>query len=176
MIEIRSRFPIRPNAEYAVRVAGRLQLPFDRRQKTRQVARLVSGEQVAIALPSGQVLRGGDWIVASDGRVIEVVAQAERLLHVVCASPTELARCAYHLGNRHVPVQVGDGWLRIAEDHVLVEMLKGLGAIVNAIDAPFEPEAGAYGSHGHGHDHAPRAKIHEFGEGVVEGRAADLKK
>ena len=64
MIEIRSRFPIRPNAEYAVRVAGRLQLPFDRRQKTRQVARLVSGEQVAIALPSGQVLRGGDWIVS----------------------------------------------------------------------------------------------------------------
>ena len=174
MIEIRSRFPIRPNPEYAVRVAGRLQLPFDRRQKTRQVARLVSGEQVAIALPAGQVLRGGDWIVASDGRVIEVVAQAERVLHVVCAGPTQLARCAYHLGNRHVPVQVGDGWLRIAADHVLEEMLKGLGAVVNAIDAPFEPEAGAYGPQGHDHHHASGGKIHEFGEGVAEGRAADL--
>lgn len=164
MLEIRSRFPVRPHAYDGPRAGGQLELPFDRRCRTRQLARLASGEQVAVALPAGQVLRGGDWVVASDGRIIEIVAQAERVLHVVCAGPRELARCAYHLGNRHVPVQVGDGWLRIAADHVLEEMLKGLDAVVNSIDAPFEPEAGAYAMHAHHHEHADGAKIHEYGE------------
>src|SRR3954452_16175936 len=107
MVSIVSRFPRRPNAAYPVDIRDRLELPFDRRQKTRQRATLVSGEEVAIELPRGQVMRGGDWVVASDGRVIEVVASAERVLHVECDSPEALARAAYHLGNRHVPVQVG---------------------------------------------------------------------
>jgi urease accessory protein len=180
MIEIRSRFPLKPNPEYRVDVRGQLVLPFDLRQKSRLRATLTSGEEVAIVLPRGQVLRGGDWVVASDGRVIEVVAKREKVLHVLCAAPQLLIRAAYHLGNRHVPVQVGEGWLRIAADHVLEEMLKGLGATVSATEAPFEPEAGAYGGH-HRHDDEPAhgAKIHEFGraphpqgEGVVEkGRA-----
>ena len=167
MIEIRSRLSIHSNA---VSVAGRLQLTFERRSKSRQLARLVSGESVAIVLPPGEVLRGGDRVVTSDGRVIEVVAQSESVLHVVCATPRELVRCAYHLGNRHVAVQVGDGWLRIAADHVLEAMLKGLGAIVSPIEAPFEPETGAYASHSHHgaakHDHA--ARIHEYG--ATDGR------
>ena len=165
MLEIRSRFPLKPNPEYRVKVRGQLVLPFELRQKSRQRASLVSGEEVAIVLPRGQVLRGGDWVVASDGRVIEVLAQPEKVLHVLCATPNALARAAYHLGNRHVPVQLGDGWLRIAADHVLEEMLKGLGATLIAAEAPFEPEAGAYGAHhrydnesGHG------GKIHEFGK------------
>jgi urease accessory protein len=100
------------------------------------------------------VLRGGDLVVASDGRVVEVVAAAERVLHVECASATELARCAYHLGNRHVPVQIGDGFLRLGADHVLEQMLKRLGATVSSLQAPFEPEAGAYaGGHHHAEDH-----------------------
>jgi len=97
------------------------------------------------------VLRGGDLVQASDGRVIEVVAEPEALLHVTCGSPAALARAAYHLGNRHVPVQVGEGYLRLAADHVLEAMLKGLGATVTPINAPFEPEAGAYASGGHHH-------------------------
>ena len=125
MLEIRSRFPRKPNAAYGVKVHGMLRLPFDRRTKTRQRATLVSGEEVAIELPRGQVLRGGDWVVASDGRVIEVVAEAERLLHVECDDAEHLARAAYHLGNRHVPVQVGPGWLRLAADHVLEENVEG---------------------------------------------------
>jgi urease accessory protein len=163
MVEIRSRLPLRPNDAYGVEVRGELRLPFERRQKSRQRAVLASGEEVAIALPRGQVLRGGDWVVASDGRVIEVVAEIEQVLHVECATPEALARAAYHLGNRHVPVQVGDGWLRLGADHVLEGMLEGLGARVTAMEAPFEPEAGAYAAH-HRHDNESGhgGKIHEF--------------
>ena len=164
MVSIVSRFPRKPNAAYPVKLAGELRLPFDRRQKTRQRAHLASGEEVAIELPRGEVMRGGDWVVASDGRVIEVVAEYERVLHVECASPRELARAAYHLGNRHVPVQVGEGWLRIADDHVLARMLDALGAKVSMVEAAFEPEAGAYGAGHHHHDHESThgGRIHDF--------------
>ena len=163
MVEIRVRLPLRPNPDYNVEVKGMLRLPFERRQKSRQRATLISGEEVTIMLPRGEVLRGGDWVIASDGRVIEVVAAVEKILHVECASPQALARAAYHLGNRHVAVQVGDGWLRIADDHVLAEMLAGLGATVRAMEAPFEPEAGAYAPH-HRHDNESGhgGRIHEF--------------
>ena len=149
MIEIQSRIP-RDGRTFEVR--GTLRLAFDQRQKSRLRARLASGEEVALLLPRGTLLRGGDLVGASDGRVIEVVAEPERVLHVECASPVELARCAYHLGNRHVPVQLGEGWLRIAADHVLAEMLAKLGARVTPIEAPFEPEAGAYSGGHHHHD------------------------
>ena len=165
MVEIRSRIPLEPGPAYAVRVADKLQLPFERRQKSRQRATLVSGEEVAIDLPRGQVLRGGDRVVASDGRVIEIVAQPERVLHIECETPRALVSAAYHLGNRHVPVEVGDAWLRIAYDHVLERMLQGMGAKLEILDAPFEPEAGAYGAH-HRHDNESGhgGRIHEFGK------------
>jgi len=164
LISVVSRFPRKPGAAYPVTVHDRLQLPFDKRQKTRQRATLVSGEEVAIELPRGLVMRGGDWVVASDGRVIEVVASPERVLHVECDTPEALARAAYHLGNRHVPVQVGAGWLRIAEDHVLARMLEALGARYSLLAAPFEPEAGAYGAGHHHHDHESThgGRIHDF--------------
>ncbi|HSA89165.1 MAG TPA: urease accessory protein UreE [Burkholderiales bacterium] len=120
----------------------KLTLPFELRQKSRLRARLDSGEEVALILPRGRVLRGGDRVAAADGRELEIVAAPEKLLHIESG---ELARVAYHLGNRHVPLQVGPGFLRIAEDHVLEEMVRGLGARVSHVEAPFEPEAGAYG-------------------------------
>ena len=163
MIEIHSRFPFRPRAEYRAQVSGELRLPFERRQKSRQRATLESGEEVAIALPRGEVLRGGDWIVASDGRIIEVVAAVERVLHAECESPQALARAASHLGNRHVAVQVGPGWLRIVEDHVLAGMLEGLGARITPMNAAFEPEAGAYARHSHDNESGHGGRIHEFG-------------
>ena len=123
--------------------AGRLSLAFERRQRSRQRAMLDSGEEIGMVMPRGEVLRGGDCVLASDGRVFEVVSAPERLLHVEAPS---LARIAYHLGNRHVPVQVGEGFLRIAEDHVLEDMLRRLGASVTHVEAPFEPETGAYTS------------------------------
>ena len=127
----------------AAGVAGRMRLAFEHRCRSRQRARLDSGEEIGLVLPRGQVLRGGDRVLASDGRVFEVVSAPERLLHVEAPC---LARIAYHLGNRHVPVQLGAGFLRIAEDPVLEDMLRKLGARVTALEAPFEPEAGAYHS------------------------------
>ena len=149
MVEIHSRLPREGRSP---EVRGTLKLAFDQRQKSRLRAHLASGEEVALLLPRGTLLRGGDLVAASDGRVIEVVAEPERVLHIECASPVDLARCAYHLGNRHVAVQVGEGWLRIAADHVLAGMLAKLGARVTTIDAPFEPEAGAYSDGHHHHD------------------------
>jgi urease accessory protein len=163
MVEIRAKLKI-PRSAYALQVKGTLRLPFEQRQKSRLHAKLVSGEEVALMLPRGEILRGGDLVTASDGRIIEVVAEVEKLAHVACEGPQALGRAAYHLGNRHVPVEVGDGYLRIAIDRVLEEMLKGLGAKVSHIEAAFEPEAGAYGG---GHQHAEMGhggKIHEFGE------------
>jgi urease accessory protein len=152
MLEIRNKVS---REAHQFEPKGRLELPFDARRKSRLRTHLASGEEAALVLPRGEVLRGGDLVVASDGRVVEVIAAAERVLHVECASATELARCAYHLGNRHVPVEVGEGFLRLAEDHVLEKMLAGLGAKLTHLTAPFEPEAGAYHGNaatGH-HDH-----------------------
>jgi urease accessory protein len=157
MIQITAKLKIRRSA-YKVDVKGRLELPFEARQKSRFKAKLVSGEEVGVVLPRGEILRGGDLVTASDGRVIEVASQPEKLLHVEAEKPVGLAKIAYHLGNRHVPVEVGDGYLRIAEDHVLERMVEGLGAKVTRVTAPFEPEAGAYG--GVGHEHGA-AKIHD---------------
>ncbi|MBS0370744.1 MAG: urease accessory protein UreE [Proteobacteria bacterium] len=142
---------------------ARLQLDFDARTKSRLRTRLADGEEVGLFLPRGTILRGGDRLQAQDGRIVEVVSAPEELLEARCADASALARVAYHLGNRHVAVQVGDGWLRIQTDHVLETMLVGLGAEVSGLSAAFEPEAGAYA---HGHHHAERgateAKIHQY--------------
>ena len=170
MLEIKAKLKVR-RAAYALEVGGALRLPFEQRQKSRLRARLVSGEEVGLMLPRGEVLRGGDLVTASDGRIIEVIAQPEPLLHVECATPAALARAAYHLGNRHVPVEVGDGYLRLTPDHVLRQMLLGLGAILREIEAPFEPEAGAYGA-AHRHDemgHGGRIHDHSHDHGHSHG-------
>jgi len=161
MIEITAKLKSGARTE----VQGQLRLPFELRQKRWLFTALAAGEEVALRLPRGATLRGGELLLASDGRVIEVIAAAEHVVHVECATATELARVAYHLGNRHVPVQVGDGFLRIFADPVLEEMLSGLGAKLAKIEAPFEPEAGAYrGAHSHRENSLDRApRIHEFG-------------
>jgi urease accessory protein len=137
MIQITAKLKIRRSA-YKVDVKGRLELPFETRQKSRFKAKLASGEEVGVMLPRGEILRGGDLVTASDGRVFEIVSRPEALLNVECATPAALAR--------------------IAEDHVLERMLEGLGANISRKTAPFEPEAGAYG--GAGHEHGA-AKIHD---------------
>ncbi len=142
---------------------ARLTLNFDARTKSRLRTQLADGEEVGLFLPRGTILRGGDRLQAADGRIVEVVSAPEDLIEARCADAFALARAAYHLGNRHVAVQVGSGWLRIQADHVLETMLTGLGAEVASLTAPFEPEAGAYA---HGHHHAERgateAKIHQY--------------
>jgi urease accessory protein len=142
---------------------GELVLPFDLRIRSRLRTRLVSGEEAVLRTERGAVLRGGDCLRSEDGRAVRIVAAPEKTMHVLCADQFELTRAAYHLGNRHVPVEIGDGYLRIAADHVLGDMLLGLGAKVQEMEAPFEPESGAYGG-GHGHDHEAghAGTIHQY--------------
>lgn len=129
-----------------------LVLPFEQRERCRQRARLASGEEVALFLVRGTVLRDGDLLLGEGGRVVRIEAALEPTYVVRCSDATLLARCAFHLGNRHTQTQVGPGWLRIRVDQVLREMVAGLGADVGEELAKFEPEAGAYGG-GHGHHH-----------------------
>ena len=132
-----------------------LVLPYDQRERCRQRARLASGEEVALFLVRGTVLRDGELLTGEGGpsaRVVRVVAAPEPTYRVRCTDATMLARCAFHLGNRHTRTQVGQGWLRIRVDPVLKDMVEGLGAQVDTELAKFEPEAGAYGG-GHGHHH-----------------------
>ena len=142
-----------------------LVLNFDARTKSRLRTKLASGEELGLFLPRGSILRAGQKLQAKDGRIVGVVSAPESLIEARCSNPLDLARAAYHLGNRHVAVEVGADnggpWLRIQADHVLETMLRGLQAEVRALDAPFEPEAGAYAP---GHHHAERgateARIH----------------
>jgi urease accessory protein len=150
----------------------RLVLPFDTRSRSRFRARLTSGEEVGVIPQRGQVLRGGDLLRAGDGRIVEVGASAESVSTLKSDDARVLARAAYHLGNRHVALQVGDGWLRYRHDHVLDDMARGLGLSVILEEAPFEPEPGAYAMegapdpghghhHGHHHGHADQDHDHD---------------
>lgn len=133
-------------------VAGdHLVLPFERRQIARQRVKLASGREIAVVLPRGTVLRGGDLLRCRSGEAIAVVAAPEELSTVYCKERRKLARLAYHLGNRHVALEVGDGWVRYVRDHVLDEMVRHLGCEAVHETLPFEPESGAYAR---GHSHA----------------------
>lgn len=130
-----------------------LELPFDLRQKSRLRVKLMSGQEAALFLSRGIILRGGDLLKSEEGQVVQVIAAQEPVYNVIAPSTRDLMCAAYHLGNRHVPLQIGDGWLRLEQDYVLKEMLLGLGMQIAETVAPFEPEAGAYGGgHRHGHD------------------------
>lgn len=131
--------------------AERLELTFDTRCKSRLRTQLASGEDCGLFLERGTVLRGGDKLLTNDGRIVEVVAAPEALMEAVSGEPLLVTKAAYHLGNRHVDVHLLPGKLRFIADHVLGEMVRGLGLKVSEIEAPFEPESGAYGSHPHGH-------------------------
>ncbi len=128
-------------------------MPFDLRQKSRLRVKLTSGREAALFLTRGIILRGGDLLKSDDGLVVQVLAAQEPVYNVIAPTQRDLMCAAYHLGNRHVPLQIGDGWLRLEQDYVLKDMLIGLGMQVAETVAPFEPEAGAYGGgHRHGLD------------------------
>ncbi|MEX3926447.1 urease accessory protein UreE [Paraburkholderia sp. BR10936] len=146
----------RLNAKLApvlVKRAPTLTLPYDARCKSRLAATLDTGEEVGVVLPRGTVLRDGDLLVADDGGLVRVIAAAESVLRVRAPDRLTLTRAAYHLGNRHTPVEVGADELKLEADPVLEDMLKRLGAQVQRVELPFQPESGAYGGgHRHGHD------------------------
>ena len=109
------------------------------------------GATYLLDLPRPAQLRDGDGLVLEDGRIVRVAGKPEPLIEVSAANPSELARVAWHIGNRHAEVQVVGGRLRVRRDHVLEEMLRGLGAEFRILEAPFDPEPGAYDHGGHGH-------------------------
>lgn len=125
-------------------------LDFDARHRRRLALTGERGTKVLLDLPEAGVLRDGDGLVLEDGAIIEVRAAPEHLAEIRCTSPQALARIAWHLGNRHLPTQIAGEALRIREDHVIVDMVRQLGAEVRPIEAPFDPEAGAY-AHAHHH-------------------------
>lgn len=141
--------------DHAHRVTTSVTLPIDIRVKSRARVTLNDGREAGLMLPRGLLLRGGDMLATEDGsEIIEVIAAPESVSVVRCADPFLLARACYHLGNRHVPLQIMPGELRYHHNHVLDDMVRLLGLEVTFATLPFEPEAGAYASDAHSHSHS----------------------
>jgi urease accessory protein len=152
---------VRGQYRWAEAPADTVVLDFDDRHRRRMAMTGTRGLEFLLDLENAVALRGGDALVLEDGRLVEVVAAPEPLFEIRGADPQHLVRIAWHLGNRHLPTQIMGKGLRIRRDHVVEAMVKGLGARVIEIEAPFDPEGGAYAAahaahdHGHtGHDHA----------------------
>ncbi|MBV8619933.1 MAG: urease accessory protein UreE, partial [Curvibacter sp.] len=146
-------------APVLIKRAATVEIDWDVRQKSRFEARDSEGRSLAVFLPRGTVTRGGDVLVAEDGSLIRVIAAAQSVLRIsACAqhgSAFDLMRAAYHLGNRHVPLELQPDRLLLEPDHVLADMLRNQHLIVTEASSAFEPEGGAYGQapHAHGHHH-----------------------
>jgi urease accessory protein len=155
-------------AAVLVKRAPTLDLDWDTRSKSRFSATDSTGREIGVVLPRGTNLRGGDVLVAEDGSLLRVIASAQPVLQVRhCAehgSPFDLLRAAYHLGNRHVPLELQAELLQFEPDPVLADMLRRQHLIVTEAQAAFEPEGGAYGEGaGHGHHHAHAHEAHDHG-------------
>jgi urease accessory protein len=136
-------------------------LDFDDRHRRRMAMRGTHGLEFLLDLEKAVALRGGDALVLEDGRLIEVVAAPEPLLEIKGSDPHQLIRVAWHLGNRHLPTQLMPKALRIRRDHVIEAMVRGLGCRVIEIEAPFDPEGGAYAASEHDHGHHAHDHAHE---------------
>lgn len=137
------------------RITATVTLPIDVRVKSRAKVTLSDGREAGLILPRGLLLRGGDVLSSDDGlEMVEVIAADEPVSAVRCDDPFLLARACYHLGNRHVPLQILPGELRYHHDHVLDDMLRQFALEVTFAHLPFEPEAGAYSGEAHAHSHA----------------------
>jgi urease accessory protein len=153
--------------------AATVVLDWDTRQKSRFDTEDSQGRTLGVFLPRGTAVRGGDVLVAEDGSLIKVIATPQPVLVVrTCAehgSPLDLLRAAYHLGNRHVPIELKPDHLKIEPDHVLADMLRAMHLTVREAEEAFEPEGGAYGSTGghdhHGHDHGSHEHHHDHDHG-----------
>ncbi len=135
--------------------ANSVELDWDVRQKSRFDATDSDNRQLGVFLPRGTLVRGGDVLVAEDGSLIKVVASAQKVLLIQhCTdhgTPFDLIRAAYHLGNRHVPIELKPDHLKIEPDHVLADMLRAMHLIVSEVETAFEPEGGAYSAQPHSH-------------------------
>lgn len=147
---------VRPQVRWTETAADTVVLGFDDRHRRRMAMTGTRGLEFLLDLEEAVALRGGDALVLEDGRLIEVVAAPEPLVEIRGSDPHHLVRVAWHLGNRHLPTQIVGKGLRIRRDHVIEDMVRGLGARVIEIEAPFDPEGGAYAGGGHAaHGHEP---------------------
>jgi len=162
---------VKPQHRWSEAPADTVVLDFDDRHRRRMAMTGTRGLEFLLDLEHALALRGGDALVLEDGRLVEVVAAPEPLIEIKGRDPQHLVRLAWHLGNRHLPTQITAKALRIRRDHVIAEMLKGLGARILEIEAPFDPEGGAYDGGGHeaaeqgvhqhaAHDHAAHGHDH----------------
>ena len=146
-------------APVLVKRASTIELDWDTRQKSRFDGVDSLGRQLGVFLPRGTLVRGGDLLVAEDSSMVRVIAAAQAVLRITACtshgSPFDLTRAAYHLGNRHVPIELKPNHLKIEPDHVLADMLKAMHLIVNDVSEAFEPEGGAYSAGRHLHADAP---------------------
>ena len=148
-------------APVLVKRAATIELDWDVRQKSRFDTTDSQGRRIGVFLPRGTAVRGGDILVVEDGSLVRVIAAPQTVLRIThCTAhgtPFDLVRAAYHLGNRHVPIELQPDHLKIEPDHVLADMLRAMHLIVNEVQESFEPEGGAYGGHvtndGHSHHH-----------------------
>ena len=147
---------VRGQHRFTEAAADTVVLDFDDRHRRRMAMTGTRGLEFLLDLENAVALRGGDALVLEDGRLVEVVAAPEPLLEIRGHDPHHLIRVGWHLGNRHLPTQIMAKSLRIRRDHVIEAMVKGLGARVIEIEAPFDPEGGAYADAGHGHDEHAR--------------------
>jgi urease accessory protein len=156
-------------ASVLLKRASSVSLDWDVRQKSRFETTDSLGRTLGVFLSRGSVIRGGDVLVAEDGSLIQVNAAPQEVLRITACSihgtPFDLTRAAYHLGNRHVPIELKPDHLKIEHDHVLAEMLRAMHMTVHKVNEAFEPEGGAYSSagHSHGHDHAHHDHGHDHG-------------
>jgi urease accessory protein len=154
---------VKPQHRFTDAPADAVVLDFDDRHRRRMAMTGTRGLNFLLDLENAVALRGGDALVLEDGRLVEVVAAPEPLLEIRGRDPHHLVRLAWHLGNRHLPTQIMAKGLRIRRDHVIEAMVKGLGARVIEIEAPFDPEGGAYAGAAHGHPHEVHAHRHDAG-------------
>ena len=133
--------------------AGEVVLAHDERHLRRKLLHLTDGSMVMLDLKASVMLGDGDFLEVDDGTLVVVVATPEKLIEIRARDPRHLIELAWHIGNRHLPAQIEDDRILILYDHVILDMLKGLGAMVQEIEAPFQPTRGAYHGHGHSHGH-----------------------
>ncbi|AHJ64063.1 Urease accessory protein ureE [Granulibacter bethesdensis] len=131
-----------------------VRLDYDDRHRRRRLYTTEQGRRILLDLIEATVLRDGDAIQVEDGTLIAVRAAPEPLIEITAHGPDELSRLAWHLGNRHLPAQISENRILIRDDHVIIAMLRGLGAHVRSVTMPFNPEGGAYGEHNRHHAHA----------------------
>ena len=158
------------------KIADTVVLDYEDRRRRRGTVTTVAGLSVLVDLADTPTLGSGDCYKLEDGRLIEIIAAPEELLEVRATDPLHVARVAYHLGNRHLECEIKAKFIRIRRDHVIADMLRGLGAKVTEVEAPFQPEGGAYdhSGHAHAHDHA-HEEPHVHGPGCGHDHSHDHK-